>query len=160
MIKLAGDAMRLSKLCLAAGMFAMLAAPAAWAQERGTPDEAKALVERAAKHLHAVGPEKAIPDFKDPKGGYQDRDLFVFAYGPDLKILPAGGPPALTGRDATALKDVDGKEFGKAIIAAAEAGGGWVEYRMANPATKKTEAKKTYAVKVDGYVLGSGAYKQ
>jgi cytochrome c len=53
---------------------------------------------------------------------------------------------------------VDGKEYGKAIIAAANAGGGWTDYRMTNPATKKVEPKKTYAVKVGDYVLGSGAY--
>jgi signal transduction histidine kinase len=72
--------------------------------------------------------------------------------------VAGAGVPGLIGRDATVLKDIEGKEFGKAIIAAADAGGGWVEYRMTNPATKKGEPKKSYAVKVDGYVLGAGAY--
>ncbi len=149
--------MRLAKLILALGMFAVLSVPAL-AQERGTPEQAKALVEKAAAHLLAVGPDKAFADFKDPAGGFQMLDLFVFAYAADGKILPVAGSPALFGRDATTLKDVDGKEFGKEIIAAAQSGGGWVEYRMSNPATKKTERKKTYAVKAGEYTLGAGAY--
>ena len=75
-----------------------------------------------------------------------------------VKIACAAGIPALIGRDALALKDVDGKEFAKLIIAAAEAGGGWTEYRMTNPATKKVEPKKTYSAKVGDRVLGVGAY--
>jgi signal transduction histidine kinase len=44
------------------------------------------------------------------------------------------------------------------IIRTAVGGGGWSEYRMVNPTTKKTEPKKTYSVKVGEYVIGSGAY--
>ena len=150
--------MRFVKLIIALGTASLLLAGSAFAAERGTPDEAKVLVEKAAAHLEAVGPEKAFADFNNPTAGYQDRDLFVFVYSPEGKILCVPGIPALVGRDATALKDVDGKEFGKMIIAAAAGGGGWAEYRMANPATKKTEPKKTYAVKAGDYVLGSGAY--
>ena len=73
-------------------------------------------------------------------------------------VAALAATPALVGRDASAAKDVDGKEYGKAIIAAANAGGGWTDYRMTNPATKKVEPKKSYAVKVGDYVLGSGAY--
>ena len=76
----------------------------------------------------------------------------------DIEGHPDNGIPALLGRDATLAKDVDGKEYGKAIIAAANAGGGWTEYRMTNPATKKVEPKKTYSVKVGDYTLGCGAY--
>jgi hypothetical protein len=37
----------------------------------------------------------------------------------DGKILSGSGNPGLIGRNALVLKDVDGKEFGKLIIAAA-----------------------------------------
>lgn len=46
------------------------------------------------------------------------------------------------------------------IIAAAKGGGGWAEYRMTNPVTKKAEPKKTYSIMVGDYVLASGAYLQ
>jgi len=39
-----------------------------------------------------------------------------------------------------------------------EAGGGWTEYRMSNPLTKKPEPKKTYAVKIGDNVVAAGAY--
>jgi cytochrome c len=137
---------------------AMLVAGSVLAADRGTPDEAKLLVEKAAAHLKVVGLEKALVDFADPQGGFMDRDLFVFLYAPDGKILSGSGVPGLIGRNALALKDVDGKEFGKEIMAAAVAGGGWAEYRMSNPVTKKAEPKKTYAVKVGDNVVAAGAY--
>jgi hypothetical protein len=142
-----------SALCL----LLLLASPAI-SQERGTPDQAKALVEKAVPHFKDVGVDKACADFDDPKAGYWDRDLWVFVYSIEGKILCATGVPGLVGRDATTLKDGDGKEFGKMIIAAAKGGGGWAEYRMTNPVTKKAEPKKTYSIKVGDYVLACGAY--
>jgi cytochrome c len=152
--------MRFLTRAIALSFVAVLAATSALADDRGTPEQAKALVEKAAVHIKEVGADKAFADFNDPKGGYQDRDLFVFVYGPDGKIVCVPGIPALLGRDANALKDVDGKEFGKLIIATAtaNAGGGWAEYRMTNPAIKKVEPKKTYTIKAGDYVLGVGAY--
>lgn len=150
--------MRFFKHVLAIGIALAMMAGGASAGDRGTPDEAKALVIKAVAHLKEVGPDKALADFNDPKGAYWDRDLFVFVYSADGKILCAPGIPALVGRDATVLKDVDGKEFGKMILAAATDTGGWVEYHMTNPATKKAEPKKTYAIRSGDYVLGSGAY--
>jgi cytochrome c len=152
--------MRFASCALAFSIVAALAGAPALADDRGTPEQAKALVEKAVTHMKDVGAEKALADFDDRNGGYQDRDLFVFVYGPDNKIVGSAGVPALRGKDVTVLKDVDGKEFGKAIIATAStnAAGGWVEYRMTNPVTKKVEAKKTYAIKFGDYILGSGAY--
>jgi cytochrome c len=150
--------MRFLNRAIALSFVAALAATPALADDRGTPEQAKTLLEKAAVHFKDVGADKAMSDFNDPKAGYQDRDLFIFVYGPDGKVVCVPGIPALVGRDASAAKDVDGKEYGKAIIAAANAGGGWTDYRMTNPATKKVEPKKSYAVKVGDYVLGSGAY--
>jgi cytochrome c len=70
------------------------------------------------------------------------------------------GVPALIGKNARALTDVTGKEFGKEIIGAAYTkDGSWVEYRMTNPATKKVELKTSYIRKFDDYVVFVGAYK-
>jgi cytochrome c len=155
-----GMNMRFLNRVIAFSFVAALAVTPVLADDRGTPEQAKTLVEKAVAHVKEVGAEKAFADFNDPKGGYQDRDLFVFVYGLDGKIVCVPGIPALLGRDANALKDVDGKEFGKLIIATANAnaGGGWAEYRMTNPATKKVEPKKTYTIKAGDYVLGVGAY--
>jgi cytochrome c len=130
----------------------------AWAQ--GTPEEARALAERAAAHMRQAGPDQAVADFNNPNGPYADRNLFVVTYNPQHKIVSSLRVPAYLGRDATRFVDEDGKEFGKAIIAMAEQhGAGWVDYRMTNPATMKVELKSSYVIGVDGYVLMVGAYK-
>jgi cytochrome c len=128
------------------------------AQERGTPEQAQALADRAVLHMQQVGPETAIKDFNDPKGGYTDRDLFVIVYDPNGVIMT--GVPALIGKNARALTDVTGKEFGKEIIKAAYTkDGSWVEYHMTNPVTKKVELKTSYIHRFDNYVVFVGAYK-
>ena len=131
------------------------------AQERGSPADAKAMAERAAAHMVAVGPEKAIVDFERPDGGYRDRDLFVVVYDPQHFVVCAPGNPNFVGRDATLFIDTDGKEFGKAIIATAQAppNAGWVTYRMSSPLTHKVELKTSYVVEVGDYIVLVGAYK-
>src|SRR5579883_144095 len=151
--------MHFLKSGLITAALSLLLAVSAFAADRASPDDAKVLAEKAAAHFRDVGAEKAIADFMNPQGGYVDRDLFVVVYSPEGKIL-SGMIPALVGKDATTLKDVDGKEFGKEIIAKAKAEkSGWVEYRMTNPATKKIEAKASYLVQVGEYVVFVGAYK-
>ncbi len=131
----------------------------ALAADRASPDDAKVLAEKAAAHFKDVGAEKAIADFMKADGAYVDRDLFVVVYSPEGKVL-SGLIPALVGKDATSFKDVDGKEFGKEIMAKAKSDkSGWVEYRMTNPTTKKIEAKKSYLIQVGDYVVFVGAYK-
>jgi cytochrome c len=138
----------------------ILTASAARAADPATPDEAKALAEKAAAHMAAVGPDKAIADFNDANGGFVDRELFVVVYTPDNKIVGSYGVPVLRGKDATTLKDVEGREFGKDIIALAKSqGSGWVDYRMTNPATKKVGLKTSWVIRVGDYILFVGAFK-
>ena len=131
------------------------------AQERGSLADAKAMAERGAEHMITVGPEKAIADFERPDGGYRDRDLFVVVYNPQHIVVCAPGNPNFIGRDATLFIDTDRKEFGKAIIAAAETppNAGWVTYRMSSPLTHKVELKTSYVVKAGDYIVLVGAYK-
>ncbi|WP_245311126.1 hypothetical protein [Bradyrhizobium valentinum] len=46
----------------------------AMSAERGTPEQAKALVERAVQHIAEVGKEKAFEDFHDPKGKFVEEE--------------------------------------------------------------------------------------
>jgi cytochrome c len=131
------------------------------AEERGTMGEARAMAEKAAAHLIAVGPQKAIADFERADGDFRVRDLFVVVYNPQHVVVSAIGNPNFVGRDATLFVDTDGKEFGKAIIAAAQspAGAGWVTYRMSSPLTHKVEFKTSYVVKAGDYIVLVGAYQ-
>ncbi|HTB43209.1 MAG TPA: cache domain-containing protein [Acetobacteraceae bacterium] len=152
--------MRRRSMLLSLTLACILTASAARAADPATPDEAKALAEKAAAHMAAVGPDKAIADFNDANGGFVDRELFVVVYTPDNKIVGSYGVPVLRGKDATTLKDVEGREFGKDIIALAKSqGSGWVDYRMTNPATKKVGLKTSWVIRVGDYILFVGAFK-
>jgi cytochrome c len=129
----------------------------ALAGERATPDEAKAMAEKAATLLKADGPEKAFPAFNDQKGAFQDRDLYVFVQNREGVNVAFGGNPAMLGKNVMNLKDVEGKSFIKEMQALKDAG--WVEYKWVNPQTKAVETKASYVVWVGDYLVGVGAYK-
>ena len=131
-------------------------APAAVAQDTGTPDEAKAMAVRAADLLRAKGPEAAFPEFN--KGAaFHDRDLYVMVYDSTGKCVSHGANPALIGKSLIDLKDIDGTPLIRNLVAVQDAG--WVDYKWPQPVTKKIEPKTTYVVRVGDYRVGVGAYK-
>jgi signal transduction histidine kinase len=130
----------------------------AMASERGTPDEAQALLAKAVKAVQQ-DEAKAIAAFNDPKGGYQDRDLYVFCAGPDGKTT-AHRDPKMLGGETAAIKTPDGRMVGKEIAALGEKGGGTLEYPWPNPLTGKVETKVSYIKKAGSHICGVGAYKQ
>ena len=88
------------------------------APKAGTPAEARAMLERAVQALRA-DKQKALTAFSQGAKGFSQRDLYVFCFGPDGK-LDAHPNPALIGREASSLKDKDGKAFGLEILQAAQ----------------------------------------
>ena len=136
----------------------LFVAASVFAQQRGTPAEAKKLVEQAVAYVKANGEEKAIKEFDIPKGKFVKGDLYVFAY--DLKGVMKGHPnPKLIGQDLYNKTDSKGKLFRKEIVDRANSqGSGWVDYTYMNPAIKKEEAKITYFQKVGNLIVCCGAY--
>jgi hypothetical protein len=133
---------------------------AATAASNGTPDEAKAMVEKAAKLLSTDGSDKAFPVFDDPQGPFVDRDLYVFVLNYDGVTVAHGANKALIGKSLLNVKDADGKAFIQDIIALSkDKGEGWVDYKWPNPTTKKVEAKSSYIKKVGDLIVGVGVYK-
>ena len=59
-----------------------LAAVPAWAQEYGTPAEAKAMLEKAVAALK-VDQAKALQMFTKGEGGFREKDLYPYCGGPD-----------------------------------------------------------------------------
>lgn len=142
--------------------FALLANGPALAQDRGTADQAKAMVERGLAHLKAVGMEKAFEDFTAKDGKWHDRDLYVFVVKFDGVTVAHGGNKALIGKNMIDLKDANGQTFIKSMVDMAQSkGSGWVDYMFTNPQSKKTEPKSSYVVRVPGFdgFLGVGIYK-
>ncbi len=146
-------------------MMALLLAAvgSAFAGDKGTADEAKAMVERAIAHIKAVGGPQAYKDFmEDAK--WRDRDLYVIVgeFGGDRKgkLLAHGANPKMVGLEFAGIKDADGKEIMLAQTAD-EKGKGWVDYRWTNPVTKKVDTKSTYVERIPNLsaYVAVGIYK-
>ena len=145
--------------CYLAALFATtLAVPGpAFGAGEATPEEAKAMLDRAVKLVHTDGEEKALAAFNDPKGSFRDRDLYVFCYGTDTKIT--AHPTVPLGTDVTSIKNSAGESVGKQWAEVAGKGGGSLEYRWTNPVSKKLENKVSFFKKAGNQVCGVGAYK-
>jgi cytochrome c len=128
------------------------------AAEKATPAEAQALLDKAVKLVQTDGDAKALAAFNNPKGGFVDRELYVFCYGPGGKIT-AHRDPKMVGSDVATIKDADGKEIGKQMVELGAKGQGSLEYKWANPVTSKVETKVSYLKKAGDQVCGVGAYK-
>lgn len=146
---------------LAFGLFAGFVGVAA-AAERGTAEEASALVKKAVAYIKANGKEKAFPVINDPKGPFADRDLYIFVYDMQGNNMAIGNGNAskMVGKNMLEMRDADGKYIIKSFIELLNTKGpGWVDYKWPNPVTKNVEAKSSYVEKVDNMIVGSGIYK-
>jgi len=111
-------------------------------------------VKKAAALVKANGKEKAMAEFNNRKGAFNDRDLYIFAVDFNGKVLAQGGNPKLVGKDFSKIP------FIRDMIALAKSkGSGWVDYKWTNPVTKKLESKTSYVQRIDDYFLGCGVYK-
>ena len=126
--------------------------------DRGTPAEAKAMLQQAVDHYNSVGRKQALADFNGKKPPFADRDLYVVCIGSDFRIIANGGFPQYVGQSADLLKDAAGKPVGKAICETANKGEGSVQFRWINPVSGKTEPKIFFSQKVGDDVCGVGAY--
>ena len=137
-----------------------LNAPAAQAAERGTADEAVALVKRAGAYVDANGKDKAFAEFSNPAGAFKDRDLYIMVYDMKGNNLAHGANPKLIGKNLAEITDADGTFIVKHFIATANGKGkGWVDYKWPNPVSKDIEPKSTYVEKHGDIVIGSGIYR-
>jgi hypothetical protein len=133
--------------------------PARANSERGTPAEAKAMLQQAVEHYNSVGREQALADFNHKKAPFGDRDLYVVCIGPNDKLSANGAFPQYVGSSPDILKDADGKPVGRSIWETGNSKGeGSVRYLMINPVSRKTEPKITFVQKVGEDVCGVGAY--
>lgn len=137
-----------------------LLVPSAFAAERGTAEEAQALVAQAIALYDADGREAAFAVINDREGSLVDRDLYIFVYGPDRTIVAHGGNVALIGARAADLSDVDGVPFADMFMDEATAEGVWIDYKWADPTTGEVLPKTSWVVlHDDGHVFGAGIYK-
>ncbi len=137
-----------------------LTAGVAFAQAKGTPKEAQAMLAKAVEFYKANGQAKAFAAFDDTKGKFVDRDLYIYVSDMNAKILSHGANHALIGKTIIDLKDSDGKLFMKELVDKAKASpSGSIDYKWTNPTSKKVEAKTVFYQKVGDVILACGAYK-
>lgn len=141
------------------GLAALAFSAVAMASEKGTADEAMAMVKKGVAFVKANGKEKAFAEFNNPKGPFVDRDLYVMVYDMEGNNKAHGSNPKLIGKNLLEIKDADGKFIVKGLIEMAQKGKGWFDYKWPNSVTKAVEAKSTYVEKVDDVLIGVGIYK-
>ena len=126
---------------------------------KGSADEALSLVQRAVAHIAAVGRPQAIEDFHKPELGFVDRDLYVFMVNRNGIFSAYGARQEVVGQHVGTVPGLD-QSFTEKIWSAADAGGAWVQYEVANPMTGVVTPKESYVVDLgDGDALGCGIYR-
>jgi hypothetical protein len=136
-------------------LFAATSVPAA---QIGTREEAKAMLERA---VVAVKEDevKAIDMFNKGKGGFRDRDLYVFCANASGGVLTAH--PTNRGKP---LQDIEGKHgapFGQEIMQDATEGTiKETTYWWPRPNSDKPLEKTSFYTKVGDQICGVGYYKE
>ena len=65
--------------------------------------------------------------------------------------------PGFVGQDIKTIQGIDGSPVGAEIALATEEGI-WTSYLWPNPATNKLGSKRTWSIRQEGYLFGSGYY--
>lgn len=148
-------------LAAALALSAALALPA-FAQERGTRDEAKNLNDAAVAHIKKVGLDQAVKDFATDKAKWMPKDLYPFVQ--DFSgVMRFHLNDKMIGKNFIDVKDASGKEFAKEMTSTAKSpkAVGWVDYEWSHPVTKKIEDKTSYIQRVPGadVFVGVGIYR-
>ena len=147
------------KIVMACAVILCMAVGLAYAQDRATATEAKAMLDKAVAFYKANGPEKAFAAFNDPKGAFVDKDLYIFVLDTNGTVIAHGIKPGLIGKGTKQIKDANERNFLVDIVTVAESqGAGTVEYWWENPRSGAVEEKHTYVEKVNGVILGCGYY--
>ena len=142
---------------------ALTLSAAAFAQQGGTAQEAKAMLDKAIAAVKA-DPVVAVVMFVKGEGGFLDRELYPFCFRiADGKLLVS--PKAVpAGTDLRTLKDAKGNAYGEAIYAAGQKPEGQITevgpYMFPKPGTTTpTFPKTSFVTKVGELGCGVGYYQ-
>jgi signal transduction histidine kinase len=149
----------------AAATAALTLLPTAFAQQAplGTPQEARAMLDKAVAAVKA-DQAVALAMFNKGESGFVDRDLNTFCFRiTDGKLLAS--PRAVpAGTDVRTLKDPTGKNFGVELYAAAQGSDGQIAevgpYLFPKPGTTAPVVSKvSFVARVGELGCGVGYYK-
>lgn len=134
---------------------------AAWATEKPTADEVKALTIEAAKLVQSGGLDPARRAFH-ADGPFRFGEIYVNVIDGNGTWLVYPPNPKHEGKSVFNVRDADGKLLVQDIIRVArDKGEGWVEYRWLNPVSNRIEPKMSYvkAVPNKDMVVYVGMYR-
>lgn len=150
--------LRSAHLALATGLCIWLGT--AVAAEIATPEEAKALSQKAQAAVNAQGKDKAFATFAAEGSGFKEKDLYVFCMDLDGVMLSHAMKPELVGKNLLDFDKYGEPLFKKMVEVAKSAGEGWVDYKWPYPGSDEIRDKTSYVMKNDaGFFCGVGAYK-
>ena len=128
------------------------------AGEYGTPEGAKALLDRAVAAVKE-DKAKALDMFNKGEGGFRDRDLYVTCANASDGVVTAH--PYLKGEHLQDIKGKKGYPLGKEIMQNATEGTiKELTYWWPRPGTEKPLEKITFYTRVGDQDCGVGYYKE
>ena len=130
------------------------------ADDKGTKEEAVAMVKRVQARFSADGPDATFDAVTRRDPAFNDRDLYPFIYRLDGVNVAHGARPALVGKNLINIKDPDGVLLiRKMVQVATSEGSGWIDYKWPNPVTNVIEDKSSYVERMGDYFVGVGVYR-
>ncbi len=130
------------------------------ADDMATPDEAKAMSQKAQAAVNDMGADAAFAAFAADDGGFKDKDLYVFCMDMDGVMLSHAVKPELVGKNLLDFNKYGDELFKDMVAMAQDSGEGWVDYNWPYPGTDEVKAKTSYIMTNDGgFFCGVGAYK-
>ncbi len=115
-----------------------------------------ATVEMAIERYKTEGRDATLAYYNDPMS--INGQWYVFIVDDTDIFVAHPALPTLVGTDLKNVVGADGYPIGIEIAKATE-DGHWINYLWHNPAANKLETKRTWALRYDGYIFGSGHYE-
>jgi hypothetical protein len=133
------------------------------AEQLGTAEEARAMLERAIAALKA-NEVAALKEFNDEKNKqFRDRDLYVFCFSLPDGNFTAYQSPLLLGTNVRELKLPDDPTIGQraydAIVGSPEGSIVTVDYNFPKPGAKKPVPKQSFEARVGNQGCGVSYFK-
>ena len=117
----------------------------------------QAFVQRALNLYDDLGRDGTVAYYNSEES--IDGQWYVFIIGEDDNFLAHAATPERVGTDVKALTDANGFAHGQAIADEASEEGSWLSYARANPVSGEDEPKRSWIIRHDGLIFGSGWYK-
>jgi len=144
---------------LLVGTCAMSLPSAAYAATHATSAQAQALLDKAVDELKTAGPEKALPEFNQTSGAYNNGELYVFVLDMKGVYEAYGANPKLVGTDVIDMADAEGKQIVREMIGIANGSGhGKISYVWLNRSDNRIEHKFSLIQRVGDHIVGVGYY--